>query len=319
MKLHRAFLLGIIGSLSLGIAAALAAPKSQMVNVAPGVELEVLDWGGSGPAIVFLAGFGQTAHTFEGFAERFTDKHHVIGITRRGFGLSSHPEPTDDNYVVSRLAADVLAVNTKLGLIRPILVGHSVAGQELSEIGTRQPEAVSALIYLDAANSQAFYGPSSDVLYPIAGDVREDLAMLISAQPSEARRLIAKLLADLPRLQRGLKWYEAAIEGEPDDPRTGQTAEEKAIQDALVRGARVHGGLKLPVLSIAADPPMCEPNCASAASLAYAAATAAQTADFAKATPSATVVRLPHASHFIWKSNPEDVVRAMNSFLAKLQ
>jgi len=319
MKLHRAGLLGILGSLLLGIASALAAPKSEIVKVAPGVELEVLDWGGSGPALVFLAGFGETASTFEGFAEKFTDKNRVIGITRRGFGLSSRPEPTDENYEVARLAEDILAVNNKLGLFRPVLVGHSVAGQELSEIGTRHPQAVSGLIYLDAANSQALYGPSSDVLYPIAGEIRADLAMLISAQPSEARRLIAKLLVDLPRLQRGLKWYEAAIEGAPDNLPTGQAAEEKAIQDALVRGARVHGGLQIPILSIVADPPMCEPNCASATSLAYAAEIAAQTADFAEANPTAVVVRLPRASHFVWRSNPEDVVRAMNSFLDALQ
>ena len=289
-----------------------------MVKVGPNVELEVLDWGGAGPPLVFLAGFGGTAHTFEGFAERFTDKHHVYAITRRGFGLSSHPEPTDENYTVARLAADVLAVDVQLGLVRPVLVGHSVAGQELSEIGTQHPDAVSGLIYLDAANSQAFYGPHSDVLYPIAGDVRDDLARLISAQPSEARRIIAKLRADLPRLQRGLKWYEAAIEGAPDNPATTQTSEEQAIQAAIVRGARVHHGIGLPILSIAADPPACEPSCASAASLAYAAETAAQTRDFAQANPSAVVVRLPHASHFIWKSNPEDVVRAVDGFLAGL-
>ena len=288
------------------------------MTVEPGVVLEVLDWGGSGPPLVFLAGFSSTAHTFEGFAERFTDKHHVYAITRRGFGLSSHPEPTDENYSVARLAADVLAVDAQLGLVRPVLVGHSVAGQELSEIGTHQPDKVSGLIYLDAANSQAFYGPHSDVLYPIAGEVRDDLARLISVQPSEARRIIAKLRAELPRLQRGLDWYEVGIEGAPDNPATTQTPEVKAIQDAVVRGARVHHGLGLPILSIAADPPACEPNCGSAASLAYAAETAAQTADFAQANTSAVVVRLPHANHFVWKSNFEDVVRAMDSFLAKL-
>ena len=318
MNLRRACIAAIIGVLSCLPGIATAAPKTQMVAVAPGVELEVLDWGGAGPPLVFLAGFGGTAHTFEGFAERFTDGHHVYAITRRGFGLSSHPEPTDENFTVARLAADVLAVDAKLGLVRPVLVGHSVAGQELSEIGTRHPDEVGGLIYLDASNSQALYGPSSDVLYPIAGEVRDDLARLVASQPSEARRIIAKLRAELPRLQRGLAWYEAAIEGAPDNPEPRPPAEVKAVQDALVRGARLHHGLQVPILAIVADPPACEPNCASAASRAYAAENAAQATDFAHANPSATVVRLPYADHFIWESNPEDVARAMQAFLAKL-
>ena len=37
-----------------------------------------------------------------------------------------------------------------LKLTRPILVGHSLGGEELSSIGSRHPERVSGLIYLDA-------------------------------------------------------------------------------------------------------------------------------------------------------------------------
>src|SRR4051812_49835085 len=54
------------------------------VSVAPQVELEVIDWGGSGSPLIFLAGGGNTAHVFDGFAPRFTSRFHVWGITRRG-------------------------------------------------------------------------------------------------------------------------------------------------------------------------------------------------------------------------------------------
>jgi len=208
-------------------------------------------------------------------------------------------------------------VNDQLGLVRPVLVGHSVAGQELTEIGQRHPDKISGLIYLDAANAQAFYGPRSDVLYPIAGEVRADLARLISAQPSEARRLIAKLRAELPRLERGLNWFEAAIEGAPDDTSAKATTG-RALQDAVVRGARVHGAVNATILSIVADPPACEPNCGTSASQTYARETAAQTDDFTAAHPSAVVVRLPHADHFVWESNPDEVEASMRAFLKTL-
>jgi pimeloyl-ACP methyl ester carboxylesterase len=57
--------------------------KVQFITVDNGVRLEVLDWGGSGRAVVLLAGAGCTAHIFDGFAEKLTDGFHVYGVTRR--------------------------------------------------------------------------------------------------------------------------------------------------------------------------------------------------------------------------------------------
>lgn len=37
----------------------------RMVTVAPNISLEVIDWGGDGPPLVFLAGLGNTAHIFD--------------------------------------------------------------------------------------------------------------------------------------------------------------------------------------------------------------------------------------------------------------
>ena len=67
-------------------------PHTQSFVTVPGGErLEVLDWGGSGPPLVFLAGLENTAHVFDDFAPKFTNEFHVYGITRRGWGASSRP------------------------------------------------------------------------------------------------------------------------------------------------------------------------------------------------------------------------------------
>jgi hypothetical protein len=105
--------------------------KTQFVTVNRNVKLEVLDWGGNGPPLIFLAGLGNTAHVFDDLAPKFTDKHHVYGITRRGIGLSTVPPITNENYDPDRLGDDVLAVIASLKLDRPFLAGHSIAGQEL--------------------------------------------------------------------------------------------------------------------------------------------------------------------------------------------
>src|SRR5437899_4863023 len=64
--------------------------RVQFLSVEEGRQLEVLDWGGSGRAIVLLAASGCTAHEYDDFAPKLTDRYHVYGITRRGFGSSGY-------------------------------------------------------------------------------------------------------------------------------------------------------------------------------------------------------------------------------------
>ena len=101
--------------------------KARMVKVAPGVELEVLDWGGKGRAMVLLTGLGDNAHVYDNFAFQFTDHFHVYGITRRGFLPSSQPRT---GYDVPTRAKDDIAVLDALGVAKAVFVGHSLAGSE---------------------------------------------------------------------------------------------------------------------------------------------------------------------------------------------
>jgi len=111
--------------------------------------LEVLDWGGSGRPVVLLAGLGFTAHVFDGFAEKLANSYHVYGITRRGYGASSRPE---SGYNEGRLTEDDLRVFDALHLLAPVVIGHSVAGGELSQLGIHYSERIGGLVYLDALN-----------------------------------------------------------------------------------------------------------------------------------------------------------------------
>jgi pimeloyl-ACP methyl ester carboxylesterase len=129
----------------------------QFITVDKDVRLEVLDFGGSGPPLVLLAGLGNTAHIFDRFAPKLTDQFHVYAITRRGFGASSMPP---SGYAADRLGDDVLNAIEALKLNRPFVAGHSVAGEELSSIGARRPEKVAGLVYLDAAYSYAIHDPA---------------------------------------------------------------------------------------------------------------------------------------------------------------
>jgi len=155
----------------------------RFVRVAPSVQLEVLDWGGSGEVMVLLTGSGDNAHVFDYFAFQFTNYFHVIGITRRGWLPSSQPK---NGYDVETRAADDIKVLDALGIKQAVFVGHSIAGSELSKIAVKYPSYVDKLVYLDAADiSERFTFP--DVPDPFSLFTSADTRSLFSFQATYAR------------------------------------------------------------------------------------------------------------------------------------
>jgi non-heme chloroperoxidase len=122
--------------------------RAKQVRVDADVDLEMLDWGGTGRTLVLLAQLGQTAHIYDNWAPRLASKYRVIGVTRRGYGASSAPAV---GYSTSRLGQDLLAVLDAEKIERPVLVGNQFAGEELSWIGIEAAARVAGLVYLDAA------------------------------------------------------------------------------------------------------------------------------------------------------------------------
>lgn len=123
-------------------------PNGRMIAIGAGVGIEAIDWGGRGRPLVFLAGLGNTAHVFDTFAPQFTEHFHVVGITRRGFGASAGAPPPND---LDTLVADVSAVLDSLRLETVVLVGHSIAGEEMTRFAELHPDHCAGLVYLDAA------------------------------------------------------------------------------------------------------------------------------------------------------------------------
>lgn len=291
--------------------------KVQFVTVDHDVSLEVLDWGGMGRPIVLLAGLGSTAHFFDDFVPKLVASHHVYGITRRGFGASSAPQ---DRYSSDRLGDDVLEVIQALKIVRPVLMGHSLAGEELSSVGTRHPDNVAGLVYLDAGYSYALYS-GGDLNFDV-DELRKKLDILRQGDTSVAQQLLA---TDLPWLTQDLQRMQStprvasgnAVVG-PD----GQPA--PALEQAIFAGQRKYGPVTgVPILALFADPPGTtipgpDPAAQAAAQARFAANTERQVVAFEQAMPDARVVRIPHADHWVFRSNEADVLREIDAFFARL-
>jgi pimeloyl-ACP methyl ester carboxylesterase len=296
----------------------------RFVTVDGNVKLEVLDWGGSGRALVLLAGLGNTAHVFDDFAPKLTGTYHVYGITRRGFGESSVPE---SGYSADRLGDDVLEVIDFLVLTRPILVGHSVAGEELSFVGSRHPEKVAGLVYLEAGYFYAFYDRSRGNLTLDALDVQRKLDQLqLGKGPADQRPLMHELLNDdLPQLEKDLKQTLKDLEGAPPPPPQPPPSSGFSPSQAILDGAQKYTKIPVPVLAIYAFPHRLSPEMGSdpatreAARARELAVVGAQVKAFQAGVPSARVVTLPNADHFIFRSNEADVLREINLFASTLK
>jgi pimeloyl-ACP methyl ester carboxylesterase len=304
--------------------------RVQFVAVDKDVKLEVLDWGGPGRPLILLAGLGNTAHVFDRFAQKLTPSYHVYGISRRGFGESSVPVPGNGNYSADRLGDDVLAVIEALKIDRPILVGHSIAGEELSSIGSRHPEKVAGLIYLEAGYGCAFYDRTHGDLGIDTRELRRKLEVLDSAQgPREliavAQQLIDK---DLPRIESDLKEalaYTHALTGPvPAMPAVQWPAAAPDARQAILEGEQKYNDIHSPVLAIFGLPHdmgtayQNDPSARAVIEAYNKASTSAQAEAIEAGIPGAQVVRIPNADHNIFVSNEADVLRAMNAFIARL-
>jgi pimeloyl-ACP methyl ester carboxylesterase len=313
------FAIGVFPALQAQHRTSAPAPVVRTITVENGVNLEVLDWGGTGRPLVFLAGLGATAHDFDKLAPQFTEHHHVYAITRRGFGASSKPAPTVANYSAERLGEDVLIVIQSLKLDHPVLAGHSIAGEELSWIGSQHPGEVAGLIYLDSVDSYSFYDPAQTDMVMDMVDVRHQIDAFEAGEPLSTTVLgqIRDSAAALAK-SSGRMADNVAMAGGREDPAP------PPVGLAIFFGKEKFTTVHAPMLAIMACPhafaPLAQIDAKAAAILtAKDRVRCTEQLQFLKAhVPSAQIVVLPNADHYIYHSNEADVIRAMQAFLAKL-
>ena len=289
--------------------------KVLMVSAEKNVQLEVIDWGGTGQALVFLSGLGNTAHIFDQFAPQFVSQYHVLGITRKGFGLSSSPVPDGKNYSADSLADDDLAVIDRLHLKQPILIGHSIAGEELSSLASRFPSRFSGLIYLEAGFAYACYDSSRGNVDLDAIDVRRKIDQLFPGSNVAPLMATKQLLDELPRLEKDLEKQQADLSALSTPPVA--TLSPSAAEEAILKEKQIYTRISVPALAIFAVPHD-DQGADAAAKAQDLEKTTSQSNAFERCAPNAQVVRIPNASHYIFLSNESQVFTDVKAFLAQL-
>jgi non-heme chloroperoxidase len=306
-----------------------AAHETHSVHVDDGVQLEVLDFGGEGPALLLLPGLGATAHSYDELAPLLARKHRVVAMTRRGTGFSSQP---DFGFDTPRLAQDVLRVMDAMKLEKAVLVGHSIAGDELTWLGGHHADRFRGLVYLDAA-----YDRSGDPRSPAAMRLRELRGSLPPEPPLPPQSLANFAAMTRMLLERGhvplpegeliafLRMNDPYLAGSPSIDARTQQAIAAAIQ------APDYAALKIPALAIYAfgDPEEPLPSWydANDRQLIANLAEIRRLRDaqkrrsielFRSNVERGQVEEMQDAAHYIFQSNQSEVLISIEAFVAGL-
>jgi pimeloyl-ACP methyl ester carboxylesterase len=301
----------------------------QFVTVEKGIRLEVLDWGGAGRPLVLLAGSGNTAHIFDGFAEKLSGACcHVYGITRRGFGASTHP---DSGYDQQRLADDVLQVLDALKIVAPVLAGHSMSGEELTTLGDEHSDRLAGLVYLDATADPTDY-PGSSAAYMTLFNKLPAAMRANGSQPDASDLRSFQAFHDFKVRQNGFEYPESQLRASFDqnpDGSVGSYNTPDKVHNAIGRGAlpRDYSRIRVPILaffsSLSINYRYQTKNAQERTTIEeFEAATEVYVdrnkKNLLKAKGGVRIVDLPQGDHYLFLSNEADVLREMRVFLATL-
>ncbi len=120
---------------------------ARFVTLVTQTRVRVLESGSSGDVdVVLLHGWVASAYSFRNELHSLPALGaHCLAADLRGFGLSDKPSARD-SYTLAAYIADLDALLDKLGLLRVVLVGHSMGGGIALTYALARPERVRGLV-----------------------------------------------------------------------------------------------------------------------------------------------------------------------------
>ena len=118
-----------------------------------GLQISLLDWGGTGPLVLLSHANGFCAGVWDEVAEVLRGSYRVVGIDGRGHGDSDVPPPPDA-YIWDEFVADLVAVAERLvpelGGGQPAYgIGHSFGGTVTLVAASNRPDLFGRVALLD--------------------------------------------------------------------------------------------------------------------------------------------------------------------------
>ena len=178
-------------------------PKGQIVDV-DGVGIHVYDAGGTGPDLVLIHGANGNIRDFsDALLNRLTQAYRVWLVDRPGLGWSDRSDPeylgpwSRASESPAEQARVLQAAVARLGVERPLVLGHSFGGAVALAWALERPDHIAGLVVVSGASNPwpdglgAFYNVSATRL----GGATFVPFVTAFASKAQANTVIARIFA----------------------------------------------------------------------------------------------------------------------------
>lgn len=129
---------------------------------------------GDGTPVLCVPGLGDTAWVWRKIIPTLASMHRVIIMEPRGHGRSSSPP---GKYTLAEMAGDIGDLAARLGLNRPVLIGHGLGARAALLLAIERPRLPGALVLISTGAAPAAKSVRRGVAERIhlaeAGEVQE--------------------------------------------------------------------------------------------------------------------------------------------------
>jgi pimeloyl-ACP methyl ester carboxylesterase len=259
-------------------------------------------FGGAGPAVVLLHGYGETGDMWASLAANLARDHTVVVPDLRGLGLSSKPAGGFDKKTQ---AEDVEGVLVALGLGRVDVVAHDIGNMVAFQFAARHPERLRRLVLIDAPVPGV--GPWEEILKnPLLWHFRfggPDMERLVAGRERiYLDRFWNEFSATPARFSEAARTHYARLYALPGAMHSGFAQFAAFDQDAVDNRAflAASGKLKLPILALGGEK-----------SFGPMMATVMRAGG-----DDVTEGIVPDSGHWIMEENPRATIALVRAFLA---
>jgi pimeloyl-ACP methyl ester carboxylesterase len=257
-------------------------------------------YGGQGPAVLMLHGFGDTGDMWAPLARTLVPGHTVVVPDLRGMGLSSHPA---SGYEKKKQADDVARVLDALGIQRVALVTHDIGNMVGYAFAAQYPDRVTRWAVMDAPLPGI--GPWDEI-------VRSPALWHFNFRGPDVERLVKgreriyldrfwnELSANPRAIDEATRRHYARLYARPGAMHSAFEQFAAFHQDAIDNPAlAAKGKLAMPVLAIGAEKSF----------------GAAMADDLRFVATDVTSVVIPGSGHWLMEEQPEATIAAIRGFL----